>query len=697
MTTMKKYELKNLDCANCALKIEEGVQKVPGVKFASVNFATSSIVLDADDIRRVSREITRIDPQVQMRIANNEVQKEEGDRKELILIVVSVLLFGVGLIFNRWLESLWGGIGVWLVFGTAYAISGHAVLWQAVQNLRRNNWFDETFLMSISTIGAIAIGEIHEAVGVMLFYQIGEFIQHRTVAKSRNEISALLAVRPDMATVIRDGQSLDIRPEMVSVGEMLLVRPGERIPLDGVVIDGTSALDTSMLTGESRPVRVAEGDEVFAGTLNQAGVLKVKVNKAYEESSISKMLELVQNAASRKAKTDRFITRFAKVYSPIMVGLAVLVAVVPPLVLSGETFVDWIYRALVLLVISCPCALVISIPLGYFGGLGGASKKGILVKGANYLDILAEVDTVVFDKTGTLTYGEYRVREVVPVESESKEELIYYANLAEAHSQHPVANSIRTAFGEPEMNKIEGGEEILDYEEIAGYGIRARIKGKKVIVGNDAFLHHEELDHTNCDVPGTVVHVVVDEKYLGYIRIEDEVRPRAKDLVENLRGLGVKVVMMLTGDREDIAAGVAMELGLDAFHAGLLPSDKLEVMEDILREGHRKVAFVGDGINDTPALARADVGLAMGAFGSEAAIETADVVLMADDINKVAEAITVSRRTRQIVWQNIGLAFAVKLIFIILGVFGLTSMGGAVFADVGVTILAVLNATRVLD
>jgi Cd2+/Zn2+-exporting ATPase len=696
MATVKKYELQNLDCANCALKIEEGVKKLPGVKFASVNFATSSIMLDAEDVQMVSSEINRIDPQVQMHYEEQSKPKAQDDRKELIMIGVSVLLFAFGLVFNDWLSGILNGGGIWIVLGAAYAISGHRVLWHAVQNLQRKNWFDETFLMSISTLGAIAIGEIHEAVGVMLFYQIGEYIQERSVARSRNEIEALLAVRPETATVLRDGESVAVTPEQVALGEAVLVRPGEKIPLDGVVIEGVSTLDTSMLTGESRPVRVEEDDEVFAGTLNQAGVLKVEVTKAYNQSSISKMLELVQNAANRKAKTERFITRFAKVYSPIMVGLALLVAFVPPIVFPGEILADWVYRALVLLVISCPCALVISIPLGYFGGIGGASRRGVLVKGANFLDILADVETVVFDKTGTLTFGEYRVSEVVPVEGQSKDTLIYYANLAEAHSQHPVAISIRRTFGEPDMNKIDGAENIMDYEEIAGYGVRAKINGNQIIVGNDAFLHYENLDHTNCDVPGTVVHIVVDEDYLGYIQIEDQVRPNAKDLVQNLRSLGVKTVMMLSGDREDIAEEVSQTLGLDKFYGGLLPADKMNVLEDIMREGGGKVAFVGDGINDAPALARADVGVAMGAFGSDAAIETADVVLMADEIEKVADAITVGRRTRGIVWQNIGLAFAIKLIFIVLGVFGLTSMGGAVFADVGVTILAVLNATRVL-
>lgn len=409
------------------------------------------------------------------------------------------------------------------------------------------------------------------------------------------------------------------------------------------------------------------------------------------------MLELVQNAASRKAQTERFITRFAKVYSPIMVGLALVVALVPPLVVPGEVFADWIYRALVLLVISCPCALVISIPLGYFGGLGGASRRGILVKGANYLDVLADVQTVVFDKTGTLTLGEYQVSEVVPENGASREEIVHYVNLAEAHSTHPVANSIRKAFGEPVLSASNGGSEIAEYEEIAGYGVRAVIGGKQVIVGNDAFLHHENIEHYNCDVSGTVVHLVVDELYSGYILIEDQIRPEAKGLVARLRSLGVKTVMMLSGDRVDIAEQVAEQLGLDDFQAGLLPAEKVEAMETIMGEGSSgKVAFVGDGINDAPALARADVGLAMGAFGSDAAIETADVVLMADDIEKVAEALVVGHKTRQIVWQNIGLAFVVKLLFIGLGILGLASMGWAVFADVGVTILAVLNATRIL-
>ena len=692
MAAIQKYELQNLDCANCALKIEDGVKKLPGVKFVSVNFATSTIMLEAEDVRRVSREITRIDPVVQLRLTDDEHENEGNSN--VIMIGISLLLFVFGLLAHKWLENSFYGIGNWILFGTAYLISGHRVLIRAAQNIQRKNWFDETFLMSISTLGAIAIGEIHEAVGVMLFYQIGEYIQERTVQRSRKEIKALMAVKPEMATVLRDGKQVEDSPENVLVDEFLLVRPGERIPLDGVVEDGVSTLDTSMLTGESRPIRVESGFQVYAGSLNQAGVLKVRVTAEAAESSVSKLLDLVQNAASRKAKTERFISRFARVYSPIMLGLALLVAFVPPLVIPGEVLTDWIYRALVLLVISCPCALVISIPLGYFGGIGGASRKGILVKGANYLDRLAEAETVVFDKTGTLTYGEFSVSGVFPIEGQKIEDIIRYVSLAEMHSNHPVALSIRKKFGVPDVSTAE--DLVLDYEEVAGYGVRAKIDGRRIIVGNDAFLHRESIDHSNCDVPGTVVHVVVDEIYMGYVLIEDEIRPESKRMVEDLRELGIGTVMMLSGDRNDIAENVADSIGLDGFYAELLPGDKLDVLERIIDQKGDKVVFVGDGVNDTPALARASVGVAMGAFGSEAAVETADVVLMNDDVGKVAEAIGLGRRTKRIVWQNISLAFAVKLIFIILGIFGISSMGGAVFADVGVTILAVLNATRVM-
>jgi len=699
MAEIKTYQLENLDCANCAAKIEEGVQKLPGVRFARVNFATSSLHLDADNIHAVEEKIKQLEPQVQM-MASSQSRSgmDTAASRELMLIAVSAGLFLIGIGLSVWVEAWTQSVGYFLLFGSAYLVSGSRVLLRAFQNLRQRNWFDETFLMSVSTIGAIAIGELPEAVGVMLFYQIGEFVQQLSVNRSRDMIRSLMAFRPDSASVLRGKNELTVSPEEIAVGEVILVRPGERIPLDGVVLTGTSQVDASMLTGESMPIPVEQDSEVLAGTVNQNGVLTISVTRTLEASSVSKMLDLVQNAANRKAKTERFITKFARAYSPLMVGIALVVAFGPPLVIPGEELQTWIYRALVVLVVSCPCALVISIPLGYFGGIGGASRRGILVKGANFLDVLAEVRTVVFDKTGTLTRGEFKVTEVVPEPGWNQEHLLTLAAYAESHSSHPVATSIVQAY-----HKIVGGalspdrQVVTEYDEVAGYGIRARVNGDTVVVGNDAFLHREHIPHHSCDIPGTVVHVAANQAYLGYIVISDEIKAEAAAAVEELHQIGVNQVVMLSGDQENVAQYVAETVGLDGYRAGLLPGDKVEALEGLLKmNGNGRVAFVGDGINDAPALARADVGLAMGAFGTDAAKETADVVLMTDSVARVPEAIKIGRRTRRIVWQNIGIALGIKALFIILGVAGAASMWEAVFADVGVTVLAVLNSTRVL-
>lgn len=700
MTEIKKYHLENLDCANCAAKIEAGVQEMPGVRFARVNFATSSIHLDVDNLKAVEQKIRELDPQVKLSSSGtSKPDFDSGSKKDLILIILSLIFFVFGLVFAPWLESWPIFHGTWPVFGTAYLLSGSRVLWRAVKNIRQRNWFDETFLMSISTLGAIAIGELPEAVGVMLFYQIGEFVQQLSVNRSRNMIQSLMDVQPDSATIIRiNGEEIQVLPEEVSVGEMILVRPGERVPLDGYVVDGQSLIDASMLTGESMPMMVSEGSEVFAGTVNQNGVLKISVSKNLESSSVTKMLDMVQSAANRKAKTELFITRFAKIYSPIMVLLALLVAFGPPLIFPAEPFQKWLYRALVLLVISCPCALVISIPLGYFGGVGGASRRGILVKGANFLDVLAEVRTVVFDKTGTLTKGEFKVTDVVPENGTGEIDLLRLAVYAETHSNHPVATSIRKSYIDRTGSAVSNDREVItEYDEVAGYGVRARLNGDIVVIGNDAFLHREDIPHPVCDLPGTVVHVAVNNYYKGHIVVSDEIKTEARSAIEELHDIGVNHVLMLSGDQASVVQNVAESVGLDGYQAGMLPGEKLESIEELVGKHEKgKVAYVGDGINDAPALARADVGIAMGAFGTDAAKETADVVLMTDSISRVAEAIKVGRRTRRIVWQNIGLALGIKALFVFLGVIGVASMWEAVFADVGVTILAVLNSTRVL-
>lgn len=698
MTEIKKYYLENLDCASCAAKIEDGVSKMPGVRFAKVNFATSTLHLDSDQVEDVQALIKELEPDVQLKATQ---EKQTGlppeARRDLAMILTALGLFILGLVFNQWLSSLPNQFGRWLVFGAAYLISGSPVLIQAVRNLRHGNWFDETFLMSISTLGAIAIGELPEAVGVMLFYQIGEFVQQRSVTRSRNMIQSLMDVKPESANLLQaDGSTVMVAPEDVTVGQRILVRPGERVPLDGVVREGASRVDASMLTGESVPVQVSEGSPVFAGTVNQSGVLAVEVTKLVAESSVSRMLDLVQHATERKARTERFITKFAKWYSPAMVALALAVTFLPPLLIPGEPLQKWLYRALVILVVSCPCALVVSIPLGYFGGIGGASRRGILVKGANYLDVLAGVKTVIFDKTGTLTKGDFAVAQIVPQEDVMEDDLLRLAVAAEAHSSHPVAGALRKAYAN-RFGEQASPEPVMDYEEVAGFGVRAKSNGNLIHVGNDAFMHRENIPHTNCDVPGTVVHLAMDGRYYGYIVVADQIKPEAKEAVTELHQLGVENVIMLSGDQEDVAQQVSAAVGLDGYQAELLPEDKLKAVElTIAASQQGAVAFVGDGINDAPALARADVGIAMGAFGTDAAKETADVVLMTDSVTRVADAVKIGRRTRRIVWQNIVLALGIKALFISLGIAGAATMWEAVFADVGVTILAVLNATRVL-
>ncbi len=692
---MQKYSLLNLDCANCAVKIENAVQKTPGVNFASVDFATTTLFLDTVDFPAVQQAIRRVEPEVKVLVkTERDTHIETLDvRKKLILILIAAGLFIFGLIFLNTLRATSYGIGEWLVFGLAYLLSGWSVLSAAVRNISRGQIFDEQFLMSVATIGAILIGELPEAVGVMLFYMIGEFAQELSVSRSRRSIRSLLEVRPDYANVLSDREIRQVAPDDVLIGDLMIVRPGEKIPLDGEVVKGRSRVDTSPLTGESRPQNFQIGDFVFGGMINQTGLLTIKVTRPFEESSISRILDLVENASSRKAKTEKFITKFARIYSPIVVGLAGSVAIIPPL-LTGEPFSEWLYRALVVLVISCPCALVISIPLGYFGGVGGASRRGILVKGSNFLDTLAAVRTVVLDKTGTLTQGVFRVTRIEPRNGFSETDLLHYAAQAEVGSDHPIAQSIRDAYGGEMDNPLN------EYQEIAGQGVLATVSGRELIVGSDGLLHNSDVEHDLdlCEVEGTVVHVAVDNKHAGYLVIADELKPDAHQAIQDLRNTGVNQIVMLTGDTKSSARQVAKTLNIDNYHAGLLPEEKVDVVELMMAaDSHDgKLSFIGDGINDAPSLARADVGIAMGALGSEAAIETADVVIMTDSPAKIAEAITIGRRTKTIVWQNIILALIIKVAFIILGVMGIANMWMAVIGDMGVALLAVANSMRVM-
>lgn len=614
-------------------------------------------------------------------------------REELTPIVISGVLFLIGLIFNEPLHNTPFSIAEYAVLIPAYLISGWSVLTTAGRNILRGRVFDENFLMSIATLGAIAIHEIPEGVAVMLFFQVGELFQDYSVGRSRRSIKALLEVRPDTANLKVDGDIREVSPESVKVGDIILVRPGEKVPLDGEILEGKSQMDTSALTGESVPRTVAVGETVLSGMINQSGVLTIRVTKPFNESSISRILELVENASAKKADTEKFITRFARYYTPVVVFLSLAVAILPPLFIADTTRSAWVYRALVLLVISCPCGLVISIPLGYFGGIGGAAKRGILVKGSTFLDALTQVNTVVFDKTGTLTKGSFRVTQVVPENGWDKHKLLALAAQVESQSNHPVAQSILQAHGQ-----LVDASMVSDYEEIAGHGIRARVDGRTVLAGNDRLLHRENIPHAVCEVEDTVAHLAVEGKYVGRIIIADELKEDAPQAIESLKSQGITTAM-LTGDSQSVADNVAKKLGLDQHRAELLPEDKVTALETFLSQAissKKKVVFVGDGINDSPVIARADVGMAMGGLGSDAAIETADVVIMTDAPSKVAEAIALSRRTLRIVWQNIILAMAVKALFIGLGAIGLATLWEAVFADVGVALLAIFNASRIL-
>ncbi len=606
-------------------------------------------------------------------------------------IATSLLL--VGLIFHDALHQTPFALAEYAVLIPAYLLCGWGVLTTAGRNILRGRIFDENFLMTIATLGAIAIHELPEAVAVMLFFQVGELVQNSAVGQSRRSIRALLEVRPDTANLLVNGEVKTVLPDRVNLGEMILVRPGEKVPLDGEISSGSSQVDTSALTGESVPRSVGTGDLVLAGMINQTGGLTIRVTKPFSESSIAKILELVKNARSKKADTEKFITRFARYYTPVVVFLSLAVALLPPLLISGATASTWTYRALVLLVISCPCGLVISIPLSYFGGIGGAAKRGILIKGSTFLDALTQVKTVVFDKTGTLTKGNFQVSDIISHNGLSREQLLELAAKAESGSNHPVAQSIRQAHGKPiDTSRVE------NYEEIAGYGIRAQVDGRLVIAGNDRLLHREEIPHDVCVVDGSVTHLAVDGEYSGRILIADELKEDAVAAIQALHKKQIKTEM-LTGDSHPIAETIARQLQIDRALAELLPEDKVNALEKIVttvNQTHHKVAFVGDGINDAPAIARADVGIAMGGLGSDAAIETADLVIMTDAPSKVAEAIATARRTLRIVWQNIIIALGVKVVFIALGAIGVATLWEAVFADMGVALLAILNASRVL-
>jgi Cd2+/Zn2+-exporting ATPase len=689
---MKEYTLVNLDCAGCAARIEEALKKLDTVQFASVNFASSKLFLKTDDLEGVRKRIEEIEPGV--RIAEpKEVDEALGfdKKRELMTLGASIALFTLGMVFSRRLSASPSGFGTYLLFLPAYLLSGWKILLRAGRNALRGKFFDENFLMTVATAGAFAIRANDEAAGVMIFFQVGELFQELSLNRSRRSIKALLDIRPKLAHKIGDDRSLvDASPESIRVGERIVVKPGEKIPLDGAVLTGDSQVDNSPLTGEPVPRTVHPGDTVLAGMINKSGALTVEVQKPFRESSIARILHLVETSLEKKSRSEKFITRFARVYSPMIVAAAIMVAALPPLLFAGARFSDWVYRALVLLVVSCPCALVISIPLGFFGGVGRAARQGILIKGSNSLDALGSVKRVVFDKTGTLTEGVFRVTDVVPSGGFIRGEILEWAADAESHSDHPIARSIAESYGSPVNPDL-----VEDYRSIEGVGVEATIRGKRVIVGNDRLLHDRNVPHDVCCVEGTVVHVAVDGVYAGRIVISDVVKSGSAEAVSELKALGVRSVGMLTGDNRYAADAVSAVLDLDFTRSDLLPHEKVRALEEIMESGE-KTAFVGDGVNDAPVIARADVGIAMGAGGSDAAIETADVVLMTGSPLKVAEAIRTARKTRSVVLQNIVLAFAVKGVFIALGIAGAATMWEAVFADMGVALLAIFNAMRIL-
>ncbi|ELA55518.1 heavy metal translocating P-type ATPase [Enterococcus faecium] len=687
---MKSYRLEGLDCANCAMKIEKGVQKINGVKEATVNFTSGKLTIDAEEdhlatIEQETKKVVKeLEPDVKVTEIDKEKVSEHGNEKERnTLFRILFSLAGIALLllfdFNEPIRL----IGYLLI----YLLIGYDVVKKAVMNIVKGKIFDENFLMSVATIGAMLIGEYPEAVAVMLFYQIGEYFQGLAVSHSRKSIRELMAIRPETAHVQTAEGLMTVNPEDVQIGQFVLVKPGERVPLDGTIIEGESLVDTSALTGESVPKSVYVGETVLSGFINKNKPFLVQVEKSYENSTISKLLELVENASSKKAPAENFITKFARYYTPVVVGLAVLLAVLPPLVVSGAAFSEWIYRALTFLVISCPCALVISVPLSFFGGIGGASKIGVLVKGSNYLELLAQTETVVFDKTGTLTKGDFSIQ-TIDTKIDPKIFMQYVAS-AEQFSTHPIAQSVLEGYAGPLLPTT-------NIQEFAGEGILAEVDGKQVLVGNHKLMERFEISFPSSQEIGTLLYLAIDQSYSGYLVIADTLREDAVDALVQLKQAGVKNTVMLTGDSKKIADHIGKQVGVDKIYSELLPEDKVQRLEEILQRNNKKTAFVGDGINDAPVLARADVGIAMGGLGSDAAIEAADVVIMNDQPSKIAEAIHLAKKTLKIVKQNIVFAIGIKILVLALGAFGFASMGDAVFADVGVTVLAVLNAMRSL-
>ncbi|MEG1483258.1 heavy metal translocating P-type ATPase [Clostridium sp.] len=747
-----KFLLQGLDCANCANKIEDRINKLESIEEANINFSTSTLILEIKDgyekedvINKIKDIVKKLEPEVvvtekigrtqlnknikkctniKCKTSDNRhdykskdsccngkdhsekshnkvvkpINKREGHNndhskenkgfkmKDNMTLIIGVIVYIIAMIIKG------NEIISIALFSLSYILIGGKVVLTAVRNIMRGEVFDENFLMTVATLGAFILGDYPEAVAVMLFYEVGEMFQSYAVNRSRKSITSLMDIRADYANILNGNEEKRVSPEEVNIEDIIIIKPGERVPLDGIVIEGKSFVDTSALTGESVPREKTIGSEILAGCINTNGVLKVKVTKEFGESTVARILELVENASNKKAPTEKFITKFSKVYTPIVVFSAIALAILPPLLISGQSFDTWIHRALIFLVVSCPCALVVSIPLGLFAGIGGASKKGILVKGGNYLESLKDIDTVVFDKTGTLTKGVFKVTEINAINIE-KDKLLEIAAFGESLSNHPIAQSIVKAYG-LEINK----DSINDYEEVSGHGIKVRINEDEVLLGNHKLMDMFSIKYNEAESIGTIIYIAINKEYKGSIIISDEIKEDSEKTIKELKKIGVNTTIMLTGDSMSVAERVGKVIGIDKIFAELLPIDKVDKIEEFIKNKGLKsrIAFVGDGINDAPVLARADIGIAMGGIGSDAAIEAADVVLMNDNPGALVDAIKVARKTNKILWQNIIFSLGVKIFVLILGALGIASMWAAVFADVGVTIIAVINSTRCL-
>lgn len=684
----KEYELRGIDCGNCAAKIERAVNQLEQVESATVNLIAQKLILETKSEDGIDKEIIDLVDAIEPGIEVISEKKEEALpekrdwAKELLLAVM--ILFAFGFFLPE--EYFWIRLVYYL---TLYIIIGHKVLIKMVQNIQRGNLFDENFLMSIATLGAFLLGEFPEAVAVMLFYQIGEYFQDKATSQSRQSIARLMDIRSDKAWRLEGGETVQVDPETVRVADHILVKPGEKVPLDGLVRKGRSILDTSALTGESLPREIGVGEDITSGVINLTSPLVIEVSKTFSQSTVNKILELVENASNKKAETERMITRFSRVYTPVVVGIAFLLASLPPLLGLGE-WSTWLYRALTFLVISCPCALAVSVPMSFFGGLGGASKLGVLVKGGNYLEALAKLDTVVFDKTGTITKGIFAVDTVVNAEG-IEDNILYLAAHLESYSNHPIANSIRTAYGqEVDENRVS------QITELPGQGMSGRIDGRQLYLGNARLMEVQGIAYPAIDSTGTVLYLAEDSHFLGYFLITDQVKETSIEALKDLQAVGIKKTVLLSGDRQAVVDEFAQQFAFNDAFGDCLPQDKVSTFEEILTQSQQAVAFVGDGVNDAPVLARADVGIAMGGLGSDAAIESADVVLMDDDLGKLPQVIRLAKKTVRIARQNMTLAIVVKLIFLVLSGLGISNMWEAIFADVGVTLLAVWNALRTL-